>query len=130
MVFEIDYNNLQTEVVIRSIKMLDIGLITILYFSIGYIISWLINKIYSTFYPNGDYNKGVLFLEVCGQIFVIGIVIYIIRNLVQLIPFPLEGIYVYKHSLVKELNSGGIALAFGVFYAQDNIKEKMAYIYT
>jgi hypothetical protein len=129
MVFEIDYNKLQKELVIRSIKMLDIGFITILYFSLGYIISWLINKIYSTFDPKGNYNKGVLFLEVCGQIFVIGIVIYIIRNLIQLIPFPLEGIYGYKHDLVKELNSGGIALGFGVFYAQDNIKEKMAYIY-
>lgn len=129
MVFEIDYNKLQKEVVIRSIKMLDIGLITILYFSLGYIISWLINKIYYKFDPKDNYNKGILFLEVCGQIFVIGIIIYIIRNLVQLIPFPLEGIYGYKHSLVKELNSGGIALAFGVFYAQENIKEKMAYIY-
>ena len=129
MVFEIDYNKLQKELVIRSIKMLDIGFITILYFSLGYIISWLINKIYSTFDPKGNYNKGVLFLEVCGQIFVIGIVIYIIRNLIQLIPFPLEGIYGYQHSKVRELYSGGIALTFGIFYAQQNIIQKLNYIF-
>ena len=129
MKFEIDYYKVKKELVLRSIKIFDVGILTVLYFFLGYVISWLINKIYYTFEPNKNYNKYLLFLEVCGQIFVIGIVIYLIRNIVQKIPFPLEGIYGYRHSLVKELNSGGIALAFGVFYAQENIKEKMAYIY-
>ena len=129
MKFEIDYYKVKKELVLRSIKIFDVGILTVLYFFLGYVISWLINKIYYTFEPNKNYNKWLLFLEVCGQIFVIGIVIYLIRNIVQKIPFPLEGIYGYRHSLVKELNSGGIALAFGVFYAQENIKEKMAYIY-
>ena len=55
--------------------------------------------------------------------------IYIIRNIVHLIPFPLEGFYGYQHFRVKELHSGGVALAFGVFYAQENIKDKMNYIF-
>ena len=129
MKFEINYNKVKKELVLRSIKIFDVGILTILYFCLGYFISRSINKIYYTFEPNKNYNKGLLFLEVCGQIFVIGIVIYLIRNIIQQIPFPLEGIYGYKHSLVKELNSGGIALGFGVFYAQENIKDKMAYIY-
>ena len=45
------------------------------------------------------------------------------------IPFPFEGIYGYQHSRVKELQSGGVAVAFGVFYAQENIKEKLNYIF-
>jgi hypothetical protein len=62
------------------------------------------------------------------QIFVIGVLIYIIRNIVQFIPFPLEGFYGYQHSRVKELSSGGIAISFGVFYAQENIKQKLNYV--
>jgi hypothetical protein len=129
MKFEIDYKKLKKEAVIRSIKMLDIGILTILYFTLGYIFSWLINKIYYNFDPNTAPMKFLLFLEVCGQVFVIGILVYILRNLINLIPFPLEGIYGYQHSKVRELYSGGIALAFGVFYAQENIKEKLNYIF-
>lgn len=128
MRFQIDYYKLKKEAILRSIKMLDIGLITVLFFCLGYIISWAINKIYYDFDPTTKPNKFLVFLEVCAQIFVLGILIYIIRNFIQILPFPLEGIYGYKHSRVKELNSGGIALTFGVFYAQENIKDKMKYV--
>ena len=125
----IDYKNLQKEAVIRSIKIIDIGILTILFFCTGYMLSWLINKMYNNFDSKKEHNKIVVFLEVCGQIFVIGAIIYIIRNLIQLIPFPLEGIYGYQHNKLKEYHSGGIALAFGVFYAQENIKEKLNYVF-
>ena len=128
MRFQFDYNKFKKEAIIRSIKMIDIGLITVIYFILGYIISWAINKIYYDFDPTTKPNKFLVFLEVCAQIFVLGILIYIIRNFIQILPFPLEGIYGYKHSRVKELNSGGIALTFGVFYAQENIKDKMKYV--
>ena len=108
--------------------MLDIGLLTILYFSLGYIFSWLINKIYHHFDPDDAPIKFLVFLEVCGQLFVIGILVYILRNLIGLIPFPLEGVYGYQHSRVSELTNGGVALAFGVFYAQENINKKLNYI--
>jgi len=129
MKFEIDYKKLKKEAIIRSIKMLDIGILTILYFILGYIFSWLINKIYYNFDSNAKPMKFLVFLEVCCQIFVIGILVYIIRNVIDLIPFPLEGIYGYQHFRVRELYSGGVALTFGVFYAQDNIKDKLNYIF-
>lgn len=128
MKFQIDYKKLEKEAVIRSIKMLDISLLTILYFLLGYVCSWAINKLYFEFDPNDSHNKILVILEVCLQIGIIGIIIYIIRNIIGLIPFPLEGVYGYKHKLVKELYSGGIAISFGVFFAQYNIKEKMDYI--
>lgn len=129
MKLEIDYKKLKKEAVIRSIKMLDIGLLTILYFSLGYICSWLINQIYPNFKEDSPSIKFLLFLEICGQLFIIGVLVYILRNLIELIPFPLEGIYGYQHSRVRELYSGGIALTFGVFYAQDNLKHKLNYIF-
>jgi len=129
MKLEIDYKKVKKEAVIRSIKMLDIGLLTIVYFTLGYIFSWLIDKIYSKFDPNTAPMKFLVFLEVCGQLFVIGVLVYILRNFIEKIPFPLEGIYGYQHSRVRELYSGGVALTFGVFYAQENIKAKLNYIF-
>ena len=128
MKLEIDYKTVKKELIIRSIKILDIGILTIIYFTIGYFASWSINKIYFDFDPNKPHSKPLLFLEVCGQLFVIGALVYIIRNIVPLLPWPLEGIYGYQHKRVKELSSGGVALMFGIFYAQENIKEKMSYI--
>ena len=130
MKFEIDYKKLKKESIIRSIKMLDIGILTILYFTLGYVCSWLINKIYYNFDPSTKPMKILVFLEICGQLFIIGILVYIIRNIIELIPFPLEGIYGYQHFRVRELYSGGIALAFGLFYAQENIKAKLNYIFS
>jgi hypothetical protein len=129
MKLDINYKNLKKEAIIRSIKMLDIGLLTIIYFTLGYACSWLINKIYPNFDQNTSRIKFVLFLEICSQLFLIGILIYILRNFIELIPFPLEGIYGYQHSRVRELYSGGIALAFGIFYAQHNINLKLNYIF-
>lgn len=129
MKLEIDYKKVKKEVIIRSIKILDIGLLTVLYFSLGYIFSWLINKIYSNFDPYNNPTKILVFLEVCGQIFIIGILVYLLRNFINLIPFPLDGVYGYQHTRVRELTSGGIAVAFGIFYAQENIKAKLNYVF-
>ena len=128
MKLQIDYQKLKKEVILRSIKMLDIGIITTIYFILGYIISWGVNKLYYNFNEDKTHNSILVFLEICMQIFVIGILIYIIRNIIQLIPFPFEGFYGYQHFRVKELNNGGVALGFGVFYAQENIKEKLSYL--
>jgi hypothetical protein len=128
MPLSIPSKNLKNQIVFRIIKSLDIGLITVIYFSIGFILSHQINKIYTLFDNTKTYNKQLLLLEVCTQLFIIGILVYIIRNFVQLIPSPLNGIYGFQHIRVKELNSGGIALAFGIFFAQYDIKDKLKYI--
>ena len=122
----IDYKK---EIVIRSIKMLDIGYLTILYFIVGYSISNQFNKLFNEFYINDKHDKYKLMLELCSQLFILGILVYIIRNLVQLIPFPLNGIYGYKHNKhkVHELTEN-IGLNFGVFYAQKNLDLKLKYI--
>lgn len=123
--------SLKRGIVIRTIKLLDIGYLTVIYFIIGYGLSYFVNKLYKPFDPKHPHtSRTMILLEICLQLFLIGLLVYIIRNIVSLIPWPLEGVYGYEHQRVKELYSGGVALAFGVFYAQDNIKDKMAYIST
>ncbi len=125
----INYNSIKKEFVLRSIKIFDVAMLTILYFVIGYLFSWIINKMYYNFDPNDDHIKFVVFLEICAQVAVLGILIYLIRNLMNMLPFPFQGIYGYNHNKVKELQSGGVAVVFGVFYAQDNIKTKLNYVF-
>jgi hypothetical protein len=47
-----------------------------------------------------------------------GILIYVVRNLVPLIPFPLDTYYGFKHSLVKELSTAAIFVYFLMFFQQ------------
>ena len=116
------------EVIIRSIKMLDIGYITVVYFIVGFATSFVVNKMFDEFLPENNPSKVLLFLEVCIQLFIIGVLIYIIRNIIELIPFPLNGLYGYHHNMVEELHSGGSTLSFGLFFAQFNLIDKINYI--
>ena len=121
---------LKKEVIIRSLKIVDISIITILYFTIGFVSSFYINKLYYTIRDDyHQYPKWFFFIEICCQLSLISILVYIIRNMVNAIPIPFEGYYGYQHSRVKELQSGGVALGFGLFYGQSDLKEKMEYIF-
>ena len=121
---------LQHETIMRGLKIIDISFITILYFIVGFITSRYINAYYTK--VNTDFkqtSKWILFLQVCGQLTIVAILVYIIRNIVSLVPFPFNGFRGYEHFRVKELHSGGVALGFGIFYGQTNLKEKMEYIF-
>ena len=48
-------------------------------------VSYGINLMYNDFYPNDTHNKTRLFFEVCSQVFILGIIIYIIRNFISFI---------------------------------------------
>ena len=121
-------NWLKQETVIHGIKIIDIGYITTLYFLSGYLISYHVNFIYGTFDPATDHNIVKLVAEICMQLFVIGVIVYVLRKLIPLIPFPLNGIWGFEHSRVKELTSGGVSLSFGVFQAQIILKDKIEYL--
>ena len=55
------------------------------------------------------------------------IVVYILRNIVERIPFPLDGLFGYDHSRVIEIK-GGILIAFAVITFQHNFKNKVTFL--
>jgi hypothetical protein len=53
---------------------------------------------------------------------------YIIRNVVERIPFPLEGVFGYKHDKLKE-RYGMIISGFILMYYQDSFRERLSLIF-
>ncbi len=113
----------------RSIKILDIGYITIIYFYIGFFLSNWIDQQIGEFDPEAQQSKstGRLLSECILHVYMIAVLTYLIRNIVPLIPFPLDGIYGYSHSKVKELTSAAV-FVFVFYYYQSNLRKRLAYI--
>ena len=82
-----------------------------------------------------DYNKEEydskskiqIILELFANTILIMISAYILRNIVALVPFPLDGVYGYNHSIVKEV-SGGVIISFAVIVLQSSFKRKLEHV--
>lgn len=103
--------------------------ISILYILTGYILSIYIDDLFIIYYGTDFESKTTrkLIIEVCIQAGVIGIISYIFRNLIQMIPFIFEGVYGYKHLKVKELAAGSILTTYMVIF-QYNFQNKLKFI--
>lgn len=112
----------------ESLQVLDIGYITVLYFTLGYFVSIFMNKIVGPFDEKkaDQRSMGRIFLEVLAHVYVIGLIIYYLRKLVSKIPSPFQGIDGFDHSRVPELRSSFV-LSFIVLYYQRNLKYKLDY---
>ena len=111
-----------------GVKLLDIGLTTTYFFVIGLAAAKVFDAIYGKF-KREDYkkmNKGLLFLDIVFHMFLVGITAYALRNVIGLIPFPLEGVAGFEHKRLKEL-SGGTALSLILLFFQDNLRDKVSY---
>ena len=76
----------------RLIKIMDIGYITVIYFLIGLICAFTLTNILHINDIDEHKIKTVpmQLLEIIGILWLNGIIIYIVRNLVELIPYNLN----------------------------------------
>jgi hypothetical protein len=111
-----------------AVKLFDIGYVTFLFFAFGIVFAKGFDMIYGNFDKSKYKNepKWKLFLEIIIHVFAIGVVAYILRNIVELIPFPLEGVAGFKHSLLKELEGGHILTVVLILF-QKNLDKKVRY---
>lgn len=93
------------DILMRGIKILDIGYITVIYFVFAFITCIIYDKILGNYDVENDKTKSLLslWIETIILMWTIGVVIYIARNLIELIPFPLDGYKGFEHLKVKEI---------------------------
>ena len=123
--------NYKKELIVRSIKILDIGYITVIYVMLGIILARLCDKKLGKFDEKKAKEKPIFqhLIELILLLWFIGVVIYIVRNLVPLIPFPLDGYYGFKHLKVKELTSATF-FTISFMYFQVYYQNKIKYIFS
>jgi hypothetical protein len=107
--------NYKKEAIIRSIKILDIGFITAIYFSLGLFLAKACDDVAGEFDEEKENQKPLwkIIIELIFYFWFIGIVIYVVRNVIPLIPFPLDGMFGFDHMMVKEVTN---AMAFTITF--------------
>jgi len=103
---------LKENLILRGIKLLDFSFIIPIYVLGGIFgATFLDNYIYpyvkiSKNIPISKQTTTQLFVNVIILLIINAIASYILRNILQEIPFPLEGVYGFQHKKVKEVTSG------------------------
>ena len=118
----------KNEILFRVIKIIDIIYIAILYFCVAYFFGYYIDLFFINLYGVDFESKSsaVLSFEILTQIIFIAIFCYIGRNIVELIPFPLDGVNGFDHSRVKELTIGAFLTVFIVMF-QYSMQNKISF---
>jgi hypothetical protein len=69
-----------------------------------------------------------LTLEFILMVWLYGVLIYIVRNLISSIPFPLDNYHGFSHMRVKELSSA-MVFSFTFLLFSKNFKSKLDFYY-
>jgi uncharacterized membrane protein HdeD (DUF308 family) len=116
---------------IIALKFADIFLLSAYYVVAALLISAGIDAVIGKFDKHVDEQKSTvrLFVEAILYVFVLLIIFYIVRNIIERIPFPFEGWFGFQHSRVKE-RTGDVIFVFILFYFQNYFTEKLDFLHS
>ena len=112
------------------VKLLGISFVTTLYFSLGFLAAKGLDLFLKDFDKNAESKKPLwqVFLEIIVRLCGLGILIYIARNLVERVPFPLNGVAGFDYLRLKELHSEFIFTS-PLFIFHENFISKLKGMY-
>ena len=125
------HKTMKDEIIIRGIKIFDIGYITAIYFVMGLICAMALDKIFGKYDTKSADEKPFwrILLEAVSYVWLLGVLAYFARNIAEHFPFPLDGVHGFQHSLVKELATGSIFMTILMFYSS-NLQDRLRYLYS
>jgi len=111
-----------------AVKLLDIGLVTVYFFVLGLAAAKGFDYVMGDFDEEEYKNTPTwqLFLQIILQLFALGVIAYVLRNVVKLIPYPLNGVAGFDHLRLKELD-GGEVMALVLILFQRNLIDKVLF---
>lgn len=114
----------------KFIHLFDITYLTIIYVTISIVLSMYLNKMIGPFDKDKANKKSTfrLIMEIYLNFSIIAIMAFLVRNMVNYIPFPLDDVCDFDHTTVHELN-GGIIFGFVIFYYQKNLCDKINFLF-
>lgn len=114
----------------RLVKICDIGYTTLIFFLLALLVASVLEHLYGEYDEKDEKDKTTVrkILDLVGMIWLNGIIIYFIRNIVAFIPSPFDGLYGFEHSRLKELDSAYV-FDFVLMYNQPNLVKRMEIIF-
>lgn len=117
--------------IVRVIKLVDICAITTLYFVMACAGSIFVDSVVMGPYDTVKETKkstGRLMLDLLIYAALFSVLMYAVRNITEMIPSPLNGLYGFEHHRLSELKTAGI-FSIVFFWMQYNLRYKVDYLY-
>lgn len=113
-----------------AIKLLGISYVTIIYFLMGFLVAKGLDRILADYDKINENKKPIwqVILEILVRLCLLGVLIYMARNIVERIPFPLDGVLGFDYKRLKELDNEFI-FTIPVFVYHTNFSEKIMDLY-
>lgn len=114
------------ELTFRVAKIFDIGYLTVLYFLTGIYMAKTFDNYFGKFDEKLEKSKSILqrTLELIGLMWLFGVVIYIVKNIIELVPSPFNMLGDFDHLKLKELKNAAV-FTFIFLYFQTNFRTKI-----
>jgi len=87
----------------HAVRLLAVAYVSALTFAAAWLFSTLLDKVTPPRRPG--HSKLRVFLEICAQFGLIGVIGFLSRGLIKKIPFPVDGAAGYIHSRLNELRT-------------------------
>jgi len=87
----------------HAVRLLAVAYVSALTFAAAWLFSTLLDKVTPPHRPR--HSKLRVFLEICAQFGLIGVIGFLSRGLIKKIPFPVDGAAGYIHSRLNELRT-------------------------
>lgn len=115
----------------RGIKIIDIAYISILYFGFSFACAKATDNYFGRVIPEIEQQKPFwqITAESIGAVCLFGVAYYLIRNVIERIPFPLDGYMGFSHHQVIQLNSSTSVFSLVYLFFSNFLQTKLNLYY-